>query len=169
MEKALQLFYYQFHTRQHYFLCHDILEDAWKENPNFSKNDAVVSLILMTTGCYHYRRNNFRGAKTSFDRALNVIQSSTDKQILGLDIDKYVILLNSLKCNAMSCRPFLPIRLPLKQEMLQAVQSNFTDFSFRDTLINDSYIVNHHLERDRSEVIDARYNALITRRLNREE
>ena len=63
MKEALKLFYFQFHTEQHYFLCHDILEEAWKENPHFNKNDAIVSLILFSTGCYHYRRGNLIGAK----------------------------------------------------------------------------------------------------------
>ncbi len=40
-------FYYQFHTKQHYFLCHDILEDAWKAENNYSKQDAVVKLHLV--------------------------------------------------------------------------------------------------------------------------
>nr|MQS96213.1 DUF309 domain-containing protein [Escherichia coli] len=35
MQQALINFYYQFHTKQHYFLCHDILEDAWKAENNY--------------------------------------------------------------------------------------------------------------------------------------
>ncbi|MCI8279249.1 MAG: DUF309 domain-containing protein, partial [Staphylococcus xylosus] len=46
MKKALKDFYFHFHTKQHYFLCHDILEEAWKDNESFRKDDAVVSLIL---------------------------------------------------------------------------------------------------------------------------
>ena len=45
-------YYYQFHKHQHYFLCHDILEDAWKSQNTFSKHDAVVSLILFATANY---------------------------------------------------------------------------------------------------------------------
>ena len=51
-------YYYQFHKHQHYFLCHDILEDAWKSQNTFSKHDAVVSLLLFATANYHYRRGN---------------------------------------------------------------------------------------------------------------
>ena len=68
MNKALSHFYYQFHTHQHYFLCHDILEELWKSNPNFSKKDAVVSLILFSTAMYHYRRCNKLGALKSFKK-----------------------------------------------------------------------------------------------------
>ena len=64
--------FYQFHRHQHYFLCHDILEDAWKEQPSYSKQDAIVSLILFTTASYHHRRHNYKGAlkvikSTSYD------------------------------------------------------------------------------------------------------
>lgn len=53
-------------------LCHDILEDAWKEQPSYSKQDAIVSLILFTTASYHHRRHNYKGAlkvikSTSYD------------------------------------------------------------------------------------------------------
>ena len=63
-------YYYQFHKHQHYFLCHDILEDAWKSQNTFSKHDAVVSLILFATANYHYRRGNLKGALKSFEKAL---------------------------------------------------------------------------------------------------
>ena len=66
MDDALIHFYYQFHKHQHYFLCHDILEEAWKLNLSFSKNDAVVSLILFASACYHYRRDNIKGALKSY-------------------------------------------------------------------------------------------------------
>ena len=44
------------------FMCHDILEEAWKSNINFSKKDGIVSLILFSTAMYHYRRGNTKGA-----------------------------------------------------------------------------------------------------------
>ena len=59
--QSLNRFYYYFH-KQHYFLCHDILEEAWKSNINFSKKDGIVSLILFSTAMYHYRRGNTKGA-----------------------------------------------------------------------------------------------------------
>ena len=101
-----------------------------ERKPTFFKKDAVVSLILLTTGCYHFRRNNFQGAKTSFDRALNVIQSSHDWQMLGLNIEQYIILLKHLKQAAKTHQPFLPVHLPLQDEMLHSIQTTFTDFTF---------------------------------------
>jgi hypothetical protein len=88
--------------------------------------------------------------------------------MLGLNIEQYIILLKHLKQAAKTHQPFLPVHLPLQDEMLYSIQTTFTDFYFRETLIDDSYIVNHHLERDRTEVTDARNKALIERRFNRE-
>ncbi|MCG7339688.1 DUF309 domain-containing protein [Staphylococcus sp. ACRSN] len=168
MEKALQSFYYQFHTEQHYFLCHDILEDAWKENPNFTKQDAVVSLILLATGCYHYRRNNFKGAVTSFNRALIVIRNSSDWHTLGLEIHEYIALLRELKSLASLGQPFSPVNLPLSEHVLKEIKTTYPNFNFNKNMITNSYIVNHHLERDRSEVDNAREKALLARQFKRE-
>ncbi len=85
MQQALINFYYQFHT-QHYFLCSSILEDAWKAENNYSKQDAVVSLILFATACYHYRRNNLKGAYKSFNKSKEIIQNAKKPQ-------KYVLSL----------------------------------------------------------------------------
>jgi predicted metal-dependent hydrolase len=54
MQQALINFYYQFHTKQHYFLCHDILEDAWKAENNYSKHEIDNrNLSVPVAFCYH--------------------------------------------------------------------------------------------------------------------
>ena len=45
METQIMSFHYHFHVLRHYFECHDILEDHWKDQTQFSKHDAIVSLI----------------------------------------------------------------------------------------------------------------------------
>ena len=87
--RCVNSFYYQFHKNQHYFLCHDILEEVWKAYPSFSKNDAVVSLILFATACYHYRRGNHKGALKSYEKSLSVISNAADSEQLHLDIHNY--------------------------------------------------------------------------------
>lgn len=82
-------YYYQFHKHQHYFLCHDILEDAWKSQNTFSKHDAVVSLILFATANYHYRRGNLKGALKSFEKALLTINHAKDDTQLHLNINEF--------------------------------------------------------------------------------
>ncbi|MGO3049440.1 DUF309 domain-containing protein [Staphylococcus casei] len=167
MENALQEFYYQFHTKQHYFLCHDILEEAWKENPYYSKDDAVVSLILLATGCYHYRRENNVGAVKSFNKALRVINQSTTNHHLGLKMGAYEKVIQTLITAVEKGNPFSTIQLPLTETMKQSVLARYPDFTLDPIKVEDSYIVHHHLERDRTEVHQARQQALNHRRAKR--
>ena len=159
MQAALQQFYYFFNTQQHYFLCHDILEEAWKENPNYSKEDAVVSLILFATGCYHHRRNNFKGARKSFNKAKRVIQQHRHPQ-LGLLIDHYIRLIDQLLDLAEEAQPFIPVELPMTEEMKQQVIERYPDYQFTKVMTEDRYIIDHHLLRDRRAVLEARLQAL---------
>ena len=72
MEKALIEFFINFTDINITFYVMIFLEDAWKEQPSYSKQDAIVSLILFTTASYHHRRHNYKGAlkvikSTSYD------------------------------------------------------------------------------------------------------
>lgn len=162
MEQALIQFYYQFHKNQHYFLCHDILEEAWKENNDYSKQDAVVSLILCATACYHYRRRNFKGAIKSFNKAKQVITyaSRKDQMTLHLDIAMYIQLLEMQIDRVEQQLPFILIQLPINIQMLNQLELTFPDYYFMSTPVKNENIVHHHLLRDRSEVELARQAAL---------
>ncbi|AGC90563.1 DUF309 domain-containing protein [Staphylococcus warneri] len=162
MEQALIQFYYHFHTSQHYFLCHDILEEAWKENNHFSKQDAVVSLILCATACYHFRRCNLKGAAKSFDKAKQVIKNANkeDQMQLHLNIQRYITLLDQQMTRVAQRQPFEPIQLPINVDMLNRIQLHYSDYHFVSSPILNDEIVHHHLLRDRSDVILARQLAL---------
>jgi len=164
MENALRDFYYQFHKEQHYFLCHDILEESWKENPHYSKDDAVVSLILLATGCYHYRRHNHIGALRSFNKALKVIEQNEQSIDLGVYIDEYKSVVKHLIQSVTNDKLFVPIQLPMTKDMQQAILTKYPNFTTTSYIVEDSYIVNHHLERDRTDVNQARQQALEARR-----
>ncbi|MDU0463480.1 DUF309 domain-containing protein [Staphylococcus ureilyticus] len=160
---ALQDFYFQFHTKQHYFLCHDILEDAWKTNPNYNKGDAVVSLILTATGAYHYRRHNYVGAYKSFGKALKVIEKYDSAINIGLDIEAYKALLVELINATKKEKSFEPIHLPLTATMEQVILQQYPHYAMTYYKIEDDYIIYHHLKRDRTEVEAARKRALQAR------
>lgn len=163
LKNALKDFYFQFHTKQHYFLCHDILEEAWKTNPNYNKNDAVVSLILIATGSYHYRRQNYVGAHKSFNKALKVIENYDSAINIGLDIQPYKRLLVGLIKAAKKEKSFEPIHLPLTDTMEQIVLEQYPNYVLTYYKIEDDYIIDHHLKRDRTEVEAARKRALQAR------
>ncbi|MCU5745461.1 DUF309 domain-containing protein [Staphylococcus sp. SQ8-PEA] len=168
MSQALIAFYYHFHYHQHYFLCHDILEEAWKENRYFTKEDSIVSLILCATACYHYRRGNLKGAYKSFKKALKVIDNQTAPNDIDLGLIKYDYqrLLKLQMSKVENKEQFTPVRIPLSQHMIDQIMMHYPDYTFTSRVVEDSYIKHHHLERDRTAVVQARKAALENKRLN---
>ncbi|WP_086427741.1 DUF309 domain-containing protein [Staphylococcus cornubiensis] len=166
LENDLVHFYYQFHHEQHYFLCHDILEEAWKMQQVFSKQDAVVSLILLATGSYHYRRGNFKGAHKTFNKAYHIIADYPEDTMitLGLERQAYLNILTQLIQDTAHEIPFSPIQLPLTEAMIEKVKVQFPNFQVTDTVVETPGILHHHQLRDRSDVIAAREAALEEKR-----
>ncbi|UIK47991.1 DUF309 domain-containing protein [Staphylococcus pettenkoferi] len=161
MHQALISFCYHFHHQQHYFLCHDILEEAWKAQPHYSKNDAVVSLILFATACYHYRRDNRVGAGKSFSKALKVIEPFDEQDDrLGLDLRSYKKVIQEERTRLEQGELFEPIQLPLTTKMEDEIIQVYPEYQFSAEVITKPYILHHHIERDRTEVVRARQRAL---------
>ena len=163
MRTALTEYYYQFHHHQHYFLCHDILEEAWKEKVGYRKTDHVVSLILLATGCYHYRRGNIAGGKRSIEKAYTIVKEAEDLTSLGIDKVKYLDMLTQLINDMTYQRPFKPVAIPVLPTMHEAILNDYPDYTWCTYVVNDAYIRDHHKLRDRSEVINARTDALRAR------
>lgn len=164
MEDFLITFYYQFHKQQHYFLCHDILEEAWKGQPTFSKRDAIVSLILFTTANYHYRRGNTKGALKSLKKALEIIHHAKESQRLHLNIDVYRQLIKSEIAAIKENRTFIPVKLPVDKTFNDQIKHVYSDYRFTPFIVSEPYIVHHHLKRDRTSVIHERERAKSLRR-----
>lgn len=167
MQQALINFYYQFHTKQHYFLCHDILEDAWKAENNYSKQDAVVSLILFATACYHYRRNNLKGAYKSFNKSKEIIQNAKDRDTLYLNLNDYQLLIEQQIAKLNAAKPFSSVILPITPVFERIIKANYPDYDYNQETSTDPFIVDHHMRRDRSEVIAAKEEAIQLRKHRR--
>lgn len=158
LQKQFVDFYVQFHQQQHYFLCHDILEEVWKSQKKYCKKDPIVALILIATGCYHYRRENFNGAYRSFQKALHLIQqhrAETFRQ-LGVHQDQLQQLIARMVENTAQKRPFAPLMLPLTKEMTEAILKYEPNYNPTTTVVTTPLILNHHKLRDRTEVVHAR-------------
>lgn len=164
MNKALSQFYYQFHTHQHYFLCHDILEELWKSNPNFSKKDAIVSLILFSTAMYHYRRCNKLGALKSFKKALYTFKHAKDKETLGLKVNEFTLLIQNQIEKVKYDQTFQPIQLPITSSIERELINLYPNYEYKKQINNDDMIVHCHRLRDRSDIIAARKKALKNKR-----
>ena len=161
MDRALIDFYYYFHKQQHYFLCHDILEEAWKSNINFSKKDGIVSLILFSTAMYHYRRGNTKGALVTLKKSLSTFEKAKDKALLQLNEQDYKTLILSQIKSIEDSKSFKPVYIPVNNVLEKQIINTYPDYKFTTLSTQDEYIVNHHKNRDRSDVISARHQAMI--------
>ncbi|AVQ33127.1 DUF309 domain-containing protein [Staphylococcus muscae] len=168
MQDALLTFYYQFHTKQHYFLCHDILEDAWKQQNHYTKDDFVVGLILFATASYHYRRCNLKGALRTFKKSIKIINQYADESIAsyGLQPNAFRKQIQQLCTDIEQEKCFRPIELPLLKEMEQSIKSTYNDYVVNTTIVDTPDIMHYHRLRDRTPVIDAREKALRLRRMH---
>nr|WP_263313225.1 DUF309 domain-containing protein [Mammaliicoccus sp. Marseille-Q6498] len=156
METNIISFHYHFHVLRHYFECHDILEEHWKDQEHFTKNDAIVSLILFSTACYHYRRGNFKGALKSYKNALQVAELNTEFEHLGIEKAQYISLINTQLMRIEQGETYNNIQLPLTTACYQSLESTYEDFEFNYNTDVSDYIKHYHLLRDRSEVIKSR-------------
>ena len=56
--------------------------------------------------------------------------------------------------------PFDPIQLPLTTKMEDEIIHVYPEYQFSEEVITNPYILHHHIERDRTEVVRARQRAL---------
>ncbi len=72
-----------FNTGQ-YFMCHETLEEHWIEAPP-DERDFYQALIHLAVGFHHYTRDNQKGARAQFAKALSRFSSYSD-EFYGVDV-----------------------------------------------------------------------------------
>ena len=97
---------------------------------------------------------------------MSVINAVNIKPDLGLDITTYKSLVQNMIDNVGQEQPFAPVHLPLNTAFEQQIIQQFPNYIVTPYVIDDDYIVHHHIKRDRSEVIAARKQALQQRKLH---
>ncbi|TDL97842.1 DUF309 domain-containing protein [Macrococcus brunensis] len=152
MIDTLVEFYYYFLHERHYFECHEIMEDAWKENSVYTKNDIEVGLILLATSQYHLRRGNKKGARTCLKKAYQILKMYSLSEIGLHDSVLYILEEN------MTSEEYVPLTLPLTNEMKEAIHKQHPDFSVKHA--PDARWIHFHRTRDRSDVIEARLKSM---------
>ncbi len=159
-----------FHGDQDFFECHEILEEYWKEVDPGNKESIWVSFILIAVSCYHHRRENFKGARKTLEKAITMFQHGNwNWSVYGLDEHTLLIRMKERLLDINNQLPFKPLALPiidasLEKQCVNRCQSLGMDWKSAYTPADT--IVHRHLTRDRSEVIMER-NAAIEERKKR--
>ncbi|CAM4146171.1 DUF309 domain-containing protein [Lacicoccus alkaliphilus] len=170
-EITLLKYYNEFIIKQDYFECHEIMEDAWKSKKHYSKEDDEIFFIQLSTAEYHYRRNNFYGARKIYRRAVKRLEERPFPHLeYGLESDVTPLIKERL--DAIGGKPFTPLLLPLTGQMFEALRAyampglSSKEFLRQIAKIHkkDITLVQKHRLRDRSEIIKVRNEKLREKR-----
>ncbi|WP_411844369.1 DUF309 domain-containing protein [Salinicoccus sp. HZC-1] len=164
-------FYNELIIKQDYFECHEIMEEAWKRKNPRTKEDPEVFLILMAVGEYHYRRQNVAGAKKSYSKALKIYEDNPFS-LENLGMEESLISAMISRMENMSSAKFKPLHFPLTRHILRRLHETYIHVLSYDGFLNwirehqvtDEFIINKHLLRDRSQVVQEREAALKKRK-----
>lgn len=156
-------FLVHFHGDRDYFECHEILEEYWKSS---SARDPVwVGFIQLAVGMYHYRRGKLAGAVKMLRSSYRIlVQEQAPLTRLGLDTERLYHLINQTIADVEDHIPYQSMTLPINDSQLLAIcqdecQRRGITFGLASDLSN-TYLINKHTLRDRSDVISKRQTQL---------
>jgi predicted metal-dependent hydrolase len=75
-------------NRKHYFECHELLEDTWREALGEDKR-FLQGLIMLSVAMYHVAAENYAGAVSLFDKGLARLEPFLPERD-GLDLERLV-------------------------------------------------------------------------------
>ncbi|MDF0726162.1 DUF309 domain-containing protein [Cytobacillus sp. S13-E01] len=159
--KAYLNYLIHFHGDRDYFECHEVLEEHWKEAQRAERKLYWVGLIQLAVGLYHQRRGNFKGAYRMMNNAIDIIKKERDSLTkLGLDYEELLSIVLKRVNEIQNQVPYKSFTLPISDKKLlstciESCETKGLTWGI-DSDITDHYLVNKHMLRDRSEVINER-------------
>ncbi|PID06974.1 hypothetical protein CSV65_03520 [Sporosarcina sp. P31] len=143
-----------FNDNQDYFECHEVLEEYWKEQENFSKDHPLTGYILMATGLYHWRRGNTAGASRTLTKAITRFREMPVQfgdYLEDVAIDEIIMQLEYCLTRIESDEDFYSFQLPISPELRVKAEKSKPLIAL---LPKDSASVIHkHMQRDRSDIL----------------
>ncbi|WLD91881.1 DUF309 domain-containing protein [Alkalihalobacillus sp. AL-G] len=155
-------FLVHFHGLRDYFECHEILEEHWKSDPRDNRKDYWVGLIQIAVALYHQRRGNFSGAQRMLQNSLSIVEREHEEfEGLGLDSRKLRDLLKERIIDLKRTKSYKSLNLPIIDEQLvercqEECLKAGCKYGVPSDLANE-YLVNKHMRRDRTDVIEERH------------
>ncbi|AXH98829.1 DUF309 domain-containing protein [Sporosarcina sp. PTS2304] len=142
-----------FNDNQDYFECHEVLEEYWKEQKDFSKQHPLTGYILMATGLYHWRRGNVTGAAKTMRNALQRFQQMPATYSEYKDevaIDEVIEQLRNALERLESGQDFSAFTLRISPALQLAVnQTKPAELLPK----NSDAVIHKHMLRDRSDIL----------------
>ncbi|MDE5412028.1 DUF309 domain-containing protein [Alkalihalobacterium chitinilyticum] len=149
-----------FHSQRDFFECHEVLEEHWKSEEG-GKEKVWVGFIQIAVALYHYRRQNFEGAKRMITSALRILEEEKNRvSDLGVNSEQLLVDLPLIKNNIANKLPYRDYNIPIEDERLLHACTNQCKKENLQWCIpsdfNDRYLINKHSLRNREDVINER-------------
>ncbi|WP_045517415.1 DUF309 domain-containing protein [Neobacillus niacini] len=160
-----------FNGDRDYFECHEILEEYWKESSDMKKDSIWVGFILLAVSRYHHRRRNFKGAKRTLEKSIDIMSLRKNELTkLGLAVSVLFSILSKLLGDIDKEESYHSFNLPITDPTLfKACMNKCEDRGItwgKDSNLEDESIVHRHKLRDRTSVIEERLKALKNKKGN---
>nr|WP_277351697.1 DUF309 domain-containing protein [Paenibacillus aquistagni] len=160
----------ELHLTRDWFECHEIMEEAWKEEQDPELKLLWLSLIRLAVGLYHERRANPKGALTMYERVLEAMPNLAWQRLKIEPIQLTGLVEERIKAvqhnhHAQAAPPYdLYLELPLcDHRLIEACVEHASllglDWHDREWQ-HDEAIIHRHSQRDRTDVIEAREASL---------
>lgn len=147
-----------FNENQDFFECHEVLEEYWQSIPNVTKEHPLISYILLSTGMYHWRRENTVGALRTLKKSRERFKALPETYpgfSEGIDFEEVCNNIEHSIKLIESGKPFTAYQIQLTSPFLLSLATEISQTM--ELLPFGSDAVTHkHLLRDRSDVIRKR-------------
>lgn len=144
-----------FNENQDYFECHEVLEEYWKSIPRHSKEHPLTAYILVATGMYHWRRDNFVGAERTLTKAVKRFElvPSLYKTLLN-----YNQLLADVQHSLYAVKQRKPFRSFLLYVHSAELEQKIATMKTSMTLLpfGSDAVIHKHMLRDRTDILQER-------------
>lgn len=143
-----------FNGNQDYFECHEVLEEYWKKIAPGNKKHPLVGYIQLSTGLYHWRRNNYRGASRMMKSAYEKFLSNQRHPFFD-DIDFQQLCKDCLQSleSIEKNQPFASFQIKLTNpELEEQVKEKIKSLPS----LPHEFLYHKHMLRDRSDILTMR-------------
>lgn len=143
-----------FNDNQDYFECHEVLEEYWKMQENFSKEHPLTGYILLATGLYHWRRGNLTGAERTLNKALARFRQIPERYVdykEEVAVDQVIHSIETSLAGVRSDSPFTAFPLPVSPDL--AKEAEAAKMMLRLLPKDSAAVIHKHMQRDRSDIL----------------
>lgn len=144
-----------FNENQDFFECHEVLEEYWKSLPGRTKDHLLTAYILLSTGLYHWRRDNRVGGLKSLQKAYEKLANATDDDFkAGIDFDDLCHNVQRAISDLENEEPFNPFTIQTSIELKKLADDMKTTMDLLPS--RSDAVIHKHMLRDRSDILRKR-------------